>query len=161
MKKLSSLLFLAIFLILTSCSSEDNLETDSEILNARTLRGPIINTCTGYGLFVSTHGQQYDCGWKRGYDDWVAHYNWVASNYDYPQCAKIRVIIGSGTVGILWSDTSISQTIIQQTQNTYQNYYNNLAANQQSSDFAQGQFAGYAAGRGQQPYVANNEDTCP
>ena len=151
MKKFVSLLTVIAFI---SCSEEQ-----PEQLNSVELNGPIIQICQGYGIFPN---QQYDCGWKRGYDDWVFHYNSVVADAGYPDCHKIRVITQSGgTVGIVWTDTSLAQQFIQQTQNLYQGYYNDLAANQTSSTFSQGQFAGYSAGRGQQPYAANNEDVCP
>ena len=159
MKKLSVLFVL---ILAASCSSENPQDEISAPIEATNI---VINQCQqGYGIFSNP---QYDCGWKAGYEQWVDQYNWVATNYNYPQCAKIRIVTttgvngGSGTVGILWSDTAISQQIIQQTQNENWHWYNMLAANQQNSDYAQGNFDGYAAGRGQQPYVANDDDVCP
>lgn len=153
-------------LILNSCSSENDLETDPEILNAISLQSPIINQCTGYGLFVDTHGQQYDCGWKRGYEDWVYHYNSVATD----PCSKIRIDIEEETdeingttyvtsVKTITRNIDNSPSIINAAKNLYQTYYNNLTANRNNSFFNMGQFAGYNAGRGQVPYAADPNNT--
>ncbi|WP_108246060.1 hypothetical protein [Muricauda brasiliensis] len=158
MKKV--ILFSALF-VLFSCSQE-NLQTDSEI-HAVSAQLPV-RECDGYDIFPN---EQYDCGWKRGYTDWVYHYNYVAADYDYPQCYKIRVIENDAhnpkTVSILWTTTAQAHSLIQLTQNTFQDYYDDLAAlsaNQPNNDYVQGQFAGYAAGKGQLPYAPNDEDTC-
>jgi len=167
MKKLSSLLFLTIFLFLTSCSSEDNLETDSEIFNAISLQGPKINTCTGFDLFVSTHGQQYDCGWKRGFEDWVYHYNSVANSEGFDACSELRIGVEEETnenfgterttVKTITRNVDNSPMIISRTIAQYQTYYNNLTANRNNSSFNMGQYAGYNAGKGQVPYVEDTE----
>ena len=160
MKKLSRLLFFMFLLILNSCSPENDLETDPEVLNAISLQSPTVNQCTGYGLFVDTHGQQYDCGWKRGYEDWVYHYNSVASE----PCSKIRVDLGVETDEINGTTytTSVktktgkidnSPFIIEEAIRLYQTYYNNLTANRNNSFFNMGQYDGYNAARGQMPYV--------
>jgi len=167
MKKLSSLLFLTIFLFLTSCSSENNLETDSEILNATSLRAPKNKPCDGYGLFVSTHGQQYDCGWKRGYEDWVYHYNSVAKSEGFDACSELRIGVEEKTNENFGTERTTVNTITRNVDNSpmiisrviaeYQTYYNNLTAKRNTTSFNMGQFAGYNAGRWQVPYVADTE----
>ncbi|TAI48963.1 hypothetical protein [Flagellimonas allohymeniacidonis] len=155
MKKL--FVMLAVFAVSISCS-ENEIENPvqvSEEPTATNALGPIV--CTGYGIFSNS---VYDCGWRRGYEDWVFHYNSVVTQQSYPPCYKIRIVVGSGTVGIKWNTALFAQQIIQQTQNQYQTYYNNLF-NNTVGDFNQGKIAGYLAGRGQEPYTANSEDVCP
>jgi len=150
------IILLSVFTLI-SCSKEQSPE-ELEAFKLGSSLSPIV--CEGYGIFEN---QQYDCGWKRGYTDWVYHYNSVVDGYEYSECYKIRVIQSDGTtISILWNTTHNSVMLIQQTQNQYQSYYNNLF-NNTTGDFNQGKIAGYLAGRGQQPYAANdgdNEDVC-
>lgn len=154
MKNLVTFFLIVIFI---SCSNE-NLQSEPE-LKTTELNGLIPKECDGYNIFPN---EQYDCGWKRGYTDWVYHYNYVAADYDnYTECYKIEIVQNSdNTVRLIWKSTNNSHNIIQTTKNLFQDYYDDLAANQQNSDFALGHFVGYAAGRGQQPYAPIDDGSC-
>jgi len=133
-----------------SCSTE---QEDLEVLESTKL---IAIQCQGYGIF-SNH--TYDCGWKRGYEDWVFQYNTIVQSYGLPECNKIQVVTTNGTVRMIFNNTDNSVNLIQATINTYQSYYNNLF-NNTAGDWNQGKIAGYLAGRGQMPYSGNNSPIC-
>lgn len=141
------ILLLAVFVFM-SCSKGDDPE---EFIVAE---GKGIVICDGYGIFEN---QLYDCGWKRGYEDWVYHYNSVVNGSGYPECYLIRTVqYANGEVSLVWNTIDNSYALIQQTQNQYQSYFDTLLSNQEG-DFNQGKIAGYLAGRGQLPYAANDD----
>lgn len=160
MKKV--LLLLSVFLAF-SCSKEEvqNQESSEELKVANFERTLIPTECSGYGIYDN---EEYDCGWKIGYDDWVAHYNYVVNGGNYPECYNIRVatyIYNSEThVTIEWQTVDNSMAIIQEAQNNNWPYYNNLYNISYPTDRDKGQQDGYAAGRGQQPYAANDSGSC-
>jgi hypothetical protein len=145
MKKL--FLLIATILAISSCSSEEEIEQLSDI---KLLEKTLLTNCDGYGFFSDP---EYDCGWKRGYTDWVYHYNTTVNQLNYDPCNKIRVVTLNGSASLVAGQTSASHSIIQLTQNNNQSYYDNLF-DDLSTEFLKGKAAGYSIARGQQPYAA-------
>ena len=163
---------IAVLFLCLSCSTENEIPEESfeaiEAVQATIIlpQNPPADSppdCDGYGIFED---KQYDCGWKRGYGDWVYHYNWVASNYDLPSCYKYEIkevkdrngnFLG---VRILGGSSHYTAMLIQEVQNTFQSYYEALFENSEGS-WNQGKIAGYLAGRGQQPYAGTSSEACP
>ena len=137
-----------------SCSFDNQSEAPEDTLNAVSLQGPTINQCTGYGLFENA---QFDCGWKRGYGDWVYHYNRTVDDYDYDPCDKVYIRELNGNYWLYAGQTDATWDIIQITQNNNQSYYNDLF-NDLSTDFLRGKADGYQWGRGQEPLAAADPD---
>ena len=150
-----------------SCESEkidfEESNTNLEATNLKTSNLLVVDhtgqndDCVGYGFYEN---KQFDCGWHRGYSDWVYHYNWVVTSSgidDNVECKKIRNIQYNSTKKGFTSEkiyVNYTMSIINQVNNIFQEYYENLGQNQFKDDFSAGMFAGYQAGRGQVPYSA-------
>ncbi|WP_299901486.1 hypothetical protein [uncultured Aquimarina sp.] len=153
MKKIGKLILTLVLVTIYSCSTEDA----NDSLNQQNLN-PEINqkSSCGFGLFPN---QEYDCGFQRGYSDWVYHYNTTVRNYNYDPCEEIRIVTPNGTVGIAAGKTNASSNIIQITQNNNQGYYNDLF-DDLSTEFLKGKAAGYSFGRGQEPLSLPGDPDC-
>jgi len=151
-------LFLALLiLIVSSCTVEDaNEQSIDNTTQAEELKISYKSTGCGFGIFSN---QEYDCGFKRGYGDWVYHYNTTVRNYEYDPCDEIRIIQNGQTVGIAAGKTDATSHIIQITQNNNQGYYNDLF-NDLSTDYLKGKADGYSFGRGQEPITASDNYQC-
>lgn len=144
--------FVALCLVgmLSSCSEEEStVDLDTEL---KSVNSTASSSC-GWGIYDN---EEYDCGFKRGYDDWVFHYNYVAESLGYGECSKIRLATGSGSVRITTSESRHSLTIIQAAKSTFSGYWNNLVANGNANDFKRGQLAAYMNARNQQPFSELN-----
>ena len=147
-------LFIAV-LVMISCSSNEITEQTAEAIDQK-------STCNGYGV---SENVEYDCGWKRGYDDWVYHYNRTVDDLGYDPCHKVQVLVVEPVESeeiyrirlVYGAQTDFTATIIQVTQNNNQSYYNDLF-NDLSTDFLRGKADGYQWGRGQEPLAANDPD---
>lgn len=157
------LLILSVLLAFSCSKEEMNSEQSTEVLEVVNFSGApiIISECSGYGIYQD---QEYDCGWKIGYEDWVAHYNYVVESENHPECYKVLVVTytynGEERVTTKWQNVDNSYAIIQEAQNNNTTYYNNLYSDSNPSTRKLGQQDGYAAGRGQQPIVANDTPSC-
>lgn len=166
MKVFMSVFLVAFGLMLFSCSVNDDVVLAEEELNATSFRGPVINVptpgeCDGFDIFPN---EQFDCGWKRGYTDYVYHYNSIVSDDGLAACDRIRLgsrtvidAFGRKKIEIIYRSVDNSPTIINRVKNLYRPYYDALAGRQFNSDFDRGQFAGYLAGLDQVPYAANGD----
>lgn len=160
---MKKILFILLTLVAFSCSKDDvQNQQKSEEFNVADLRVIIEpSECSGYGLFEN---KEYDCGWKTGYDDWVAHYNAVVNARNYPECYEIRLVSytsnGENHVTLEWQTVNNSMEIIEEAQNNNWTYYNNLYSITNPTDRELGQQAGYSAGRGKQPFAANDSESC-
>lgn len=171
MKTRTSFLFFAVLFGLISCDTEEvTLDDSNTDLNATNLKGSGIividdtddgeDNCTGYGFYEN---KQFDCGWYRGYSDWVYHYNWVVTSSggsSEVECKKIRNFKYDKKKKVFTTEEFVvdgSQAVIQKVQNTFWEYYVNLGNNQFKDDFSAGMYAGYQAGRGQVPYSVLSE----
>ena len=170
MKTPAPFLLFALLFGLISCDTEEiTMEDSNADLNATSLKSsgiividdtPDDDNCAGYGFYEN---KQFDCGWYRGYSDWVYHYNWVVTSSggsSEVECKKIRYITYDSNKKAFSSKSFTvdgSQAVIQQVQNIFWGYYVNLGNNQFKDDFSAGMYAGYQAGRGQVPYSALSE----
>ncbi|GAA3512952.1 hypothetical protein GCM10022393_28470 [Aquimarina addita] len=146
---MKNLFLFATILLLVSCSGD---ETNEQVLETSNLS---FSTCDGYGVFDNV---DYDCGWKRGYGDWVYHYNITVAQYNYDPCEEIRIVGTDGGIFTLYAgQTDASHAIIGLTQNNNQAYYDDLF-DDLSTDYLKGKAAGYQWGRGQEPLAAADPD---
>ncbi len=162
MRNYVKMLFLPMALLaLIACENEEEPLLEDPTAEELTSHNATIvvggNNCDGYGIFSN---KQYDCGWKRGYTDWVYHYNYAAQGISNVECAEIRYLKYDSKKKTFSSASlrvDTSPRVISTAKSIFATYYNNLVQNQNKSFFALGQFAGYSAGRGQVPYSADSD----
>lgn len=124
---------------LSSCIDEATNE-----LNIEDEGSFLINQCEGFGIYSN---QQYDCGWKRGYDDYVFQYNHIVNRESYGKCFEIVSWNGQS----LTSDkVSSGYFIPQKVWNEFAQYRSYITQQQSNNSFAQGKFDGWMSASGQE-----------
>ncbi len=126
---------------------------------------PIPTVCEGYDIFAN---KEFDCGWKRGFDDYVFHYNLIVNELGLAQCFTTRTLQYSsgqipttqdpvpGKITLQSGSIPTGYDIPFRVRQRFANYINNLAANRNNNSFTRGQFAGYHAILGHVPLSAND-----
>lgn len=166
MKKNIVLLVFGIFLM-ASCSKENEvIDTSSQNQSVNELQSKMsaryVGTSNCFNIFSN---QDYDCGWTDGYKTYVNHYNQVKDMLGYGDCFTVTVAISTSTEGntnpddLSWqadpsfytASVSTGYIIPNRVKTEFQQFYNSLYSNQNSSDYAKGKFNGYSAFRGKEP----------
>lgn len=117
--------------------------------------------CPGFDLFTEPF---YDCGYKTGIDDYVAHYNEIVEMLGIDECSKIRVSFDNSSSGkvatVKASYVSNHSQIAPLVHSNFALYRSLLAPYEGDSTNLRkmGQFDGYHAIRGQQPFASANDD---